>query len=295
MRSISPLSFFLLLVFSSICLALSNEFWKSLYQVAEQVEPEAREYFLKTGKLPSESSSSSLPSTDTFRHPHGLQRWTPFARPEPEVEILQPAPPNHYVDHSIPSPSSQTSHGDHTSARTFQSNWIRTEPLHNIEIKIFGLNQPPKVLSLTSRQSILQQVADRYQINAPRDAKSQIHPLNGVLTPPLIQEAFGYPNIRLRHFQEDIFLVPRLASVVDQDFTKEHGGMSLTRDRKYHLYVWKHHAVQGGLGSVFQLVGAVETAITTPAIKRKLLGYQTGRKVSIIGQDSIFDNSLLTL
>lgn len=61
------------------------------------------------------------------------------------------------------------------------------------------------------------------------------------------------------------------------------------------MYVWKRHAVQGGVGSVFQLVGAIETAITTTAIRRNLVGYQTGRKVFIIGPDSIFDDSLLAL
>ncbi|SPO32227.1 uncharacterized protein UTRI_02784 [Ustilago trichophora] len=309
MRSFSPLSFLLLLVFSSICFALTNEFWKSINQVADQAEPEAREYFLRTGQLPSEGTSSSSPSTDIIRHPHGLQAWTPFARPHPSAEIFQPTLPNHYVERTVPSPSSQISslpHADHTPAGTLQSNWIRSETSHDIGTGTLGLHQIPEVLDPIQRQSILQRVANRFQAHAQRDAESHIHPLNGVLTADLVHEAFGYPNILLRYLKKDrryfkednieegIFLVPRLDSGYNEDFTQKHGGMSLTSERKYHVYVWKRYAVQGSLGSVFQLVGAVETAITTPAIKRRLLGYHTDRKVHIISEDSIFDASRLT-
>lgn len=246
----------LILAQFSYCLPGDNEFWKALADLTKPVNSEAASNFLKTGRLPSEAGSS-LSATG--------QR--------------------------VSAADQQVSAAVQQAQLDRQPQIVNSQPFANsVRTSTLKLDVPP--LRPEDRLEILKQIGDAFG----GDRKTGLHPYAGdgeLLSIDLIQEAFGTRTTHIGHFEDDIFVVPSKKTKDVPKASMKDGRMELTGPRERHLYVWKRIEPSGERGSIFQLVGAVETDISTGSALSRLRSYSVGRSWGSRGVDTVYDSTLL--
>ena len=292
-------TFHLALLLNAIFLSISlagDSFWSSIKGLADAAESQARTHFFHTGELPFE------------RHPTQISAVSEEVRPEKKRRLLPSTPPTRLQNPTHTSINAEPLLSSDTSRRAQPppsddylptSNPFRTlssRASHDGTERVMGNFKTPPALSLEDRKNILKEVGDRYTKGGANPLKSVIHPYLGQeLTYGLIYEAFGLPKTQIRRFRQDIFVIPSKATASEPVFSIVDGRMKFTRHRKHHLYVWKRFALENQPGSIFQLVGVVETGNGVKSVVSDLPGYHSGRNLRPIGPDLLLDESLLTL
>ncbi len=147
-------------------------------------------------------------------------------------------------------------------------------------------------MTAEQRLEILQRVGQAFnRIKSPEEI-SLICPYAGdKLTKGLMSEAFKTKFTKLRLFDEHskIFLVRSEATTALPIATQKDGKMPTQRPRNYHLYVWQQIVLPRHRGSIFRLIGLVESAILTKhKMGRFPLYTVTNPKLRAVGKDSLY-------
>lgn len=149
--------------------------------------------------------------------------------------------------------------------------------------------RPPKPLGFIEKLKILRTISDELFANAIALKVRSLHPFTGdSLTLGLVAEAFGYRTAYLREFRDGIYIIP---GHTDARLAVREGGMRFTTTKEFHLYVWKRTIQDGVPGSMYQLVGGLETENKASLVALYLTGYRTGRKFKVVGPDAVWDST----
>ena len=270
----------LLTILQTVLCQSPEDFWEGLENLVEQHEIEAISKFVKTGHLPSER-------VPVVQHV-AVQEEAPAAQVRSAGQRYEPRPED--LQQRLPASRELDAAREPVVA-------VHQQPLSHPPVvgsdapgasqpKTQGYIQQPTTLTLEERRQILEQVSKRFP--------GILHPYKGqVLTPDLIGESFGIKTMQLRQFDPDTYVsFARLSKTPTASF--HDGGMELTQPNEHHMYVWKYsQPPNGNSGSIFQLVGAVETKRRKAHIANKMQLYSVGRRIEVLGPDSIHDKTLL--
>lgn len=285
-----------LLVLGLFCICNAGDnFWKSLEALTQGNKDEAVTHFLQTGRLPSEKVSPERLDTELS-----------------SVEQHHSAPwfgtmvPTDFVGHASSSGAVNTN--PMTSSEVLSGVSLGhlasdSHPAHNVLQTAIAatdhtrrLPPPPPPLSLDERQRILEKIANTFTRHSHPHKEALVRPYKGQkLTTGLIEESFGAALTRLREFEPVLYLMRGRSDDSPPIFTLMDGGMLTERDRDRHVYVFQRFAA-GGQGSIFRLVGLIESGLTPLRAFRPMRTYITGRAdLKALGTDSLIDHSALML
>ncbi|GAC98766.1 dipeptidyl aminopeptidase B [Pseudozyma hubeiensis SY62] len=267
----------LVLIQLGVCHA--GDYWKAVEALVNKDESSAIAHFLQTGDLGSSSASPSSHQPEALQgsssqhiieDPWFGPRLGTFLQDTPssgETRVASGSASSEYVSPHIDEPPTKIDH--------------------------IGSVLAPQPLTVDERMTILKPIGDEFASRSSHSAASNLLPYTGQsLTAKLLDEAFGFPKTSMRLFTNDIFVMPSTRSQKPPLASIQDGGMAFTMPRTHHLYIWKMIKSRNSPGCIYQLVGAVESGISTHRIALLLKGFQPARKINVLSRDSIYDESL---
>ncbi|KAF6767439.1 hypothetical protein PSEUBRA_004850 [Kalmanozyma brasiliensis GHG001] len=150
-----------------------------------------------------------------------------------------------------------------------------------------SLRVPPP-LPVQERRTILQSIAAQFSTRGVIQGPAEVHPFTGSLNPSLLGEVFN-PHTNLREHRSNLFVMT--AHTVPTTHSVD-AGLLLSRTKEHHLYVWKRTPQESG--SVFQLIGAIESPTKARQIVAFLTAFKTGKDWRIVGPDAVWDRDGMT-
>lgn len=192
--------------------------------------------------------------------------------------------PSGLVRSSPASPPQHSSLQPHSEAESLSEHLSDPNTGPSVVAVATDIDWIPPPLSLQERTYILDQIAPLFDSAHPSRPRPVVIPYVGQeLTPDLLKQSFAFRGGYFRELQNGYYIIPKPKFGVDT------GGQ---RAKVNLAFVWERFETSTGIGSIFRLVGHIDSDINT---NRRLLrnkSYRTGgMSLTPLGTDSVIDYS----
>lgn len=266
-----------------ICHAAAMNFWESMEAHAHDFERQAEKKFLDFGYLPYDGPSAQLPVQQKLMSGEGFR-------------ALAMSPPQR---HASSSSTASTDYTMQSRAHMAPRNKQRLTTADKIAYMDNGFSGSPVRNLLpfrtTDRMAILKEVIQNFELQPSKAKEATAYPYKGsMMTPDLAKEAMGARTTLLAEWKKDIFVVPSARTGPPPYYTPKEGRMFPEKGNEHLMYVWIRSPPEDGHGSIFQLVGLVETSVRSETILWRWPRFKTERKFVKFGSDWVLDSSPFT-